>query len=107
MNDEVMQLPQPERVPQAVISEVPHTTRRISTLPVAIRTALALLLCAGVAVVRLSAPDTAQKLSRWIVGSDGEQLQQAFISMDRAMDEGEGLGEAWTVFCRELGDETA
>ena len=46
-------------------------------------------------------------LRRWIVGDGSEQVQQAFFSMERTLEDGGGLGDAWTAFCAELTDEEA
>lgn len=107
MNEEILPLPEECTAPEAAIFEVPHPAHRFCGLPGGIRFAIALALCVCTAIFRLSAPELSQELSRWVVGDGGERLQQAFASMDRAAQEGEGLGEAWEVFCRELDDETA
>jgi len=89
------------------ISEIPHKAARHRGLPISLRLAMALLLSVATVFCKLGNPDSALQLQRWIIGDGSERVQQAFFSMERALDEGEAMSEAWTVFCQELTDETA
>ena len=110
MNDEKTFLPIADAAP-APEMPVPRRgvrrPKRIRGLSLKLRLALALGLCVAVVLCRIAWPDGTAALRRWIVGDGSEQIQQAFFSMERALSEGDGLGEAWEAFCGELTDEPA
>ena len=68
---------------------------------------IAVGLCVVLVLCRIAWPDGASTLRRWIVGDGSEQVQQAFFRMEQALEEGDGLGEAWEAFCGELTDAPA
>ena len=108
MNEEVLLLEQPEETPEApTLSEVPHEAARHRGLPVSVRMACALALSIATVFCKVGSPEGASRLARWIVGDGSERVQRAFFSMEEALDEGDDLSGAWTVFCQELTDETA
>ena len=72
-----------------------------------VRMALALVLSVATVFCKLSSPQQAGRLQKWIVGDGSERVQQAFFRMEEALGEGESVTDAWTVFCQELTDETA
>ncbi len=80
---------------------------RVRFLSLRVRLLLALGLSVAVVICKSAAPDSAQKLRRWIVGDGSERVMQAFFSMEEAIEEGEGPAQAWEAFCRELTLETA
>ena len=108
MNEEALLLEQPEATPEApILNEVPHEAARHRALPISLRLALALALSIVTVFCKIGSPEGASRLQRWIVGDGSERVQRAFFSMEAALDEGDDLSGAWTVFCQELTDETA
>ena len=100
--------PEPMELPR----EVPHRagrTRGLSLrgLSLRVRTAAALILCVAAVLCRIFAPVGAEELKRWVVGDGGERLQQAVFQMERSLEAGEDLAEAWAAFRGELADEPA
>ncbi len=81
--------------------------RRIRGLPMRIRLGLALGLCVALVLVRVIWPGSAAALRRWVVGDGSEQVQQAFFRMEQALEEGDGMDEAWAAFRAELSDAPA
>lgn len=108
--EDVKMLENPEPLEQDVheVSKVPCASSwRPEGLSSRVRMALALVLSVATVFCKLSSPEQAGRLQRWIVGDGSERVQQAFFRMEEALGEGEGVSEAWTVFCQELTDETA
>jgi len=108
--EETTRLPEPggmETRDAPVLRQVPRKQKRMRPISMRVRLALALGLCVALVLCRVLWPDRAVALRRWIVGDGGEQVQQAFFSMERTLEDGGGLGEAWTAFCAELTDEEA
>ena len=110
MNDEMFTLPQTQNetaVEEPVLQRRAGRRRRVRGLPLKFRLALALGLCVAMVLCRIAWPAGASTLRRWIVGDGSEQVQQAFFRMEQALEEGDGLGEAWEAFCGELTDAPA
>ena len=93
MEEEKIPLIEPEAAAR-IPCRVPRRPKRVGALSGRIRMTLALGLCMAALLCR-------------VVGDGSEQVQQAFFSMEQALEEGEGLGEAWAAFCTELSDEPA
>ena len=101
--NETTPLPVPVELPR----EVPHVSAPVRGLSLRVRAAVALALCVCVVLCKIFLPEGAIQLRRWVVGDGGERLQQAFFSMERSLEEGEDLAEAWSAFRDELADEPA
>lgn len=71
------------------------------------RLGIALCLCILTVLGKIAAPNFANRVSRYVVGDGSERVQQAFFRMEEHLCQGDGLGEAVTAFCQELGDESA
>ena len=106
MEEEKIPLIEPEAAAR-IPCRVPRRPKRFGALSGRIRMTLALGLCMAALLCRILWPESAASLRRWVVGDGSEQVQQAFFSMEQALEEGEGLGEAWAAFCTELSDEPA
>ena len=105
---ELLELPAAqEREVEGEVCEIPRKSHRMEGLSPRVRMALALILSVAAVFCKLGSPDSAARLQRWVVGDGSERVQQAFFRMEEALGEGEGVSEAWTVFCQELTDETA
>ena len=89
------------------MAEVPRKPERRAGFSARVRMALALVLSVATVFCKVGSPDSAKRLQRWIVGDGSERVQQAFFRLEEAIGEGETVSDAWTVFCRELTDETA
>ncbi len=96
-----------DKTPEQIAYTVPRTPKKLRPLPIRLRLTLALGLCVALVLCRIIWPDTAGTLRRWIVGDGSEQVQQAFFSMERSVEEGKGIGEVWSAFRAELTDEPA
>ena len=110
MDEQVERLGLPaaqEQKVEAELFEIPRKSYRMEGLSPRFRMALALALSVATVFCKLSSPDSAESLQRWIVGDGSERVQQAFFRMEEALGEGESVSEAWTAFCQELTDETA
>ena len=108
--EEATRLPEPgsmETRDTPVLRQIPRKQKRMRPIPLGVRLALALGLCVALVLCRVLWRDSAVALRRWIVGDGSEQVQQAFFSMERTLEDGGGLGDAWTAFCAELTDEEA
>lgn len=84
---------------------IPHRPERVRGFSMRVRASVALALCVAAVMCKVAAPETADVLRRWVVGDGSERMQQAFFVMEQSLEQGEGLGEAWTAFCGELTDE--
>ena len=107
MNETILKLEgtQEEENRPETLCRIPLRQKR--NIPMHVRLAVSLALCVALVLCRIAWPGRATTLRRWIVGDGSEQIQQAFFSMEQSLEEGEGLGEAWSAFCAKLTDEPA
>ena len=91
------------RVPPACPESV-RQSRRSQSLQ--LRLMLACLCCMATVLCKTSFPAGADWLQQWIVGDGQEQVQQAFFSLEDALQNGDGMRRAVEVFCEVLSDDT-
>ena len=72
----------------------------------AFRIILCLLICLSAIVCKIFYPAGSEYLQNWIIGTGDERIQVAVSSFDAALQDGQPVGDAISVFYQQIFHET-